>query len=474
MRLFAIIGLLLCATITGRAQERWTLQQCIQYAVQHNVQLKLSEINIAQNKIAEAQTASSKYPNVNMGFSNGLSFGRSINPTTNQFIQQGYYFNGWSINSDVLLFGWFSRKYQAQQNTLQTMASQKQYAQLQNDLGLNIATAYLRILLAKEQNKIAQQQLSSDMQQAALISKRVQAGSLPSLNLAQINAQVSQDSSTLVNSALDVITALNDLKSILNVDMATTIDIATPDISTMDQQLALYPDPAEIFKTASVQQHRLQQGNYGVQAAQQQVRIAEAAKRPTVSAGWSLGTNFASTVKDITGFTQIGEETVGNVKFGDSSIPITRPTYTYQTRLQPVFQQYGNNMRQSLNVNVSIPIFNGYQAKYNIERAKLGVQQQQLQLQQSTQQLQQEVYKAYTDYLASIQRHNAANHQVRSAALALDFAKKRLDAGLLPTQEYITQQNTLQRAQIAAVQSKYEAVFKAKILDFYLNKPIQF
>ncbi|MFM2385505.1 MAG: hypothetical protein RL660_262 [Bacteroidota bacterium] len=463
---------LLCCAQATSAQQVWTLEQCIAYAIKHNVQIKLGDLTTAQNQIAEQQANTSRYPTVNGGFANGVSFGRSINPITNQFVQQGYYYNGFNLGADVLVFGWFSRKYQQQQASLQTLATKQQNMQLQSDLSLNIATAYLRILLAKEQEKLSQQQLQTDADQAVLIKRRADAGGLPQLNYAQMQAQLSQDSSNVLNASLAVQAALIDLKSILNMPMSESLDVVVPQI-TSSSIAGIYPSAQEIFEEATKHQFRLQQANYNIEAAKEQVKIAKAAKYPTVTAGWSLGTNFASTVKDVTGFTQIGEEAIGNIKFGDSLIPITRPTYSYTTRLTPIFRQYGNNLRQSVNLNVSVPIFNGYQAKYNIQRAELGVQQQQFVQEQNRNQLMQDVYRAYNDYQSSLQRYKAAQQQVQSAELALQYAQKRLDAGLLATQEYITQQNTLQRAQNAAVQSKYEAVFKGKILDFYLNRPIQ-
>jgi outer membrane protein len=473
LRALYVCALICCTYASSKAQEVWTLEQCIEYALQNNIQLKLGELNIANNKITEDQGKYNVYPNVNGNFSNGFSLGRSINPTTNEFVQQGYYYNGPGIGADVLLFGWFSRKYQREQNTFNTLASQQQYKQLQNDISLNIATAYLRILLTKEQVKNAKAQLDLDEEQRNLIAKRVKAGSLPELNLAQLNAQVAQDSSAYTNAKLDVQTAILDLKSILNLDLDKKLDIAAPTAINDVLSNLNYPDALDIYNVAVTKQFNIEQAHYNIKSAQTQLKLAKSALYPTVSAGWQIGTNYASTVREVTSFTENGTELIGNIKFNDSLIPITRPAYDVTTRLTPFFKQYGNNIRQTFSVNINIPIFNGFQSKYNITRAQLGVQQQEVQLSQTLLQLKQNIYKAHNDYLNGIQRYNASLQQVKSADIALSYATKRLDAGMLSTQEYITQQNALQRAQIAALQAKYEAVFKAKILDFYLNKPIK-
>ena len=173
------VFLLIFYSLVCNAQNIWSLQQCIEYAVKHNISVQQSELNIKMSALQVQQNKYSQYPSLNADVSNGFSLGRSIDPTSNTFINQGYYYNGLSMNSGVLLFGWFAKKYQREQGQLNMQANIEQYKQLQNDIALNIATGYLRILLAKEQVRINEAQLLTDLEQYRFTRKRVDAGALP-------------------------------------------------------------------------------------------------------------------------------------------------------------------------------------------------------------------------------------------------------------------------------------------------------
>jgi outer membrane protein len=467
--------LCLFLSLTANAQEPWSLQQCVEYAVTHNIGLQQSTLNKRLAEIQVQDQVWSQYPNVQAGFTNGLSVGRSIDPTSNQFVSQAYYFNGLSVNSNVLLFGWFAKRHQIAQSKLDVLANQSQIEQLQNDIGLNVAVAYLRVLLAKEQIRINETQLKSDQEQLALIQKRVSAGQLPELNAAQLRAQVSGDSAAVLNSELDVRSALLDMRALLNLKMDQAFDVAVPNIQNALSASVLYeyPNARAIYEEAIKRQPRQLANIYKLQSAQESAAIAERSLYPTLSLGASLGTNFASVAKTPINLVQNGEEVLGQVKFGDTSLDITRPTYDYDLRTIPFFNQYGQNLRQTLSLNINAPIFNGYMAKHNIERAKIGVQMQELTAMLDNNKLEQDIFKAYNDAESAMQKFKLANTSLESAALALQYADKRLKAGLLNTQEFINQQNTYQRAQVQVTQAKYEAIFKLKVLDFYLGKKIQ-
>jgi outer membrane protein len=461
-------------SVSGIAQTKWTLQQCIDYAVQHNIQIKQSELNAKLSGLQLQQNKASVYPNLNADINNGYSLGRSIDPTSNSFINQGYFFNGFSANSNVLVFGWFAKKYQRQQSEFDLQASIEQYKQLNNDLALNIATGYLRILLAKEQIAISQAQLKMDLDQYNFTRKRVDAGQLAELSAAQLQAQVMIDSTNLTNSYLDVNGALLDMRALLNMDMEAGFDIVTPSISNLNvESLIAYPSAQAIYEIAQTKRPMIQANDYKIKSATKQVDIAKSALYPQLSIGASIGTNYASTVRSITSATQNGEEVLGNIKFQDSLIPITRPTYKFTTATVPLFTQFGNNIRQTISAGLSIPVFNGYSSQTNIARAKIALQSAQLTQDLEKNTLKQNVYKAYNDAQSAIQKHKAAKNAEKSSGIALDYAVKRYQVGLINTQEYTSQQNALTRAKINTLLAQYDLVFKLKILDFYLGKNIE-
>ncbi len=471
---FLNIILCLCLSSTLHAQNAWSLEACINYAVKNNIQIqqaqlnkKLSELQVAQNKYAQ-------YPSLNMDINNGISFGRSVDPTTNSFIRSSYFFNGISANASALLFGWFARKNALIQSKLEVQAIQEGNLQLQNDVSLNIAVGYLRVVMAKEQVNINKLQLSNNLVQLNNTTLRVKAGNLPELNKAQMLAQVSADSLNLLSSELDVNNFLLDLRALLNLDYTTPFDVLLPEnIDLNKEALATYPNEEEIFKIARHNQYRLASDITKIKSAGKQIEIAKAAQYPQLSISGSMGTNFASTVKDITGYTYKGEEPIGNLIFGDTLVPVTRPTYNFETKTQPLLKQYDNNLRQTIALGIQVPIFNGYNAKLNVKRAQLNYESALLTLKQDELKLQQDIYRAYNDAKASILKYNASLRTTSASKAAVDFATKRYDVGMLNTQEYTNQQNIHQRNAVLSVQAKYDAIFKLKVLDFYLGNTLK-
>jgi outer membrane protein len=303
MKKCCVLMLLLYAC-QASAQDKFSLRQCVEYALQHNINLQQSELNVKLSAVQMQQTKFAQYPNVNADVNNGVSVGRSIDPTSNTFINQGYYFNGFSVAGNVLVFGWFARKYARQQSELDNKANVEQYKQLQNDISLNVATGYLRVLLAKEQVKINEAQLQTDLQQYSFTKKRVNAGQLPELNSAQLFAQVSADSSNVISSQLEVNSALLDLKALLNMEMNMPFDIV-PVNGIASQVFALqnYPSAENIFITAVSKRPAIQANDYKIKSAMKQIDIAKTAQYPSLNLGASIGTNYASTVKSLTGAT---------------------------------------------------------------------------------------------------------------------------------------------------------------------------
>jgi outer membrane protein len=455
------------------AQQKFSLQDCIRYAEEHNISLQQNAIQIKNLDVQQQQIANNALPSINAGFSNGASLGRSVDPTSNSFINQAYYYNGLNLNANILVFGWFANQYQKQANTLDILAAKSQYKQLANDIALNIAAGYLRVLLAKEQIKINTIQLEANQEQLKYTSIRVQEGALPKLSEAQLQAQISSDSATLLNSIVDEKTSLLDLKAFLNMDMSMPFDIEVPDVSAQILSLFNYPEAADIFQMAIQKRPAIEANTYKIQSAKKQIDIAKANGKPRFSLGANFGTNYASTVQEVTGVQYAGETEIGSIKIADSMVPILRPNYIYTTARVPYFKQYDNNFRSTISADISIPILNGFANKLNVARAELNVKSAELSMDAEKNILKQNVYKAYNDAMNAMQKWNAANSNTNASKIALDFAVKRYNAGLLSVLEYTTQQSNLARASTSALLTKYDLIFKMKILDFYMGKEVK-
>ena len=452
----------------------WMLNECVEYARIHNLQVKESELNERMAKLNYEQSKANRLPNLNGDVNLGESFGRSIDPTSNQFVTQGFTYNTLGLSSQVLLFGWFQRKHQIEQSRYEIDAANYAFKQIQDDVSLNVATGFLRVLLAREQVKINEAQLKLDNEQYDQTRRLVSAGKLPELNNAQMLAQLSSDSATLVSSITDERIALMQLRALMNFSFEEMFDITGPNLDMVKEtEFGKLSSPEEILNIALEQQNRMKFNQTKLLSAKKTLDIAKSQQYPQLSFFTNLGTNFSSNIKDITGQTYLGEVALGNVNIGGTSYPLTRSNYEYNTKIRGLFSQYGDNIRLNGGLALSVPIFNAYNAKTNIQKAKIGLVSQQITMDNDMQRLKQDIYTAYEQAKAASQKYNSAKRAEEASERALDFAIKRFNAGMINTYEYTSSLNTKYTASTRTLAAKYDLLFKLKVLDYYMGNPLK-
>jgi outer membrane protein len=455
-------------------QSNWTLQECIAYARENNLQITAQELNERLAKLVVEQTRASRLPNVNGNFNLAETYGRSIDPTSNQFATKGFLYNTLGLQSQGLLFGWFQKKYQIEQSQLDLQSTTEAYSQLKDDVSLNVATGFLRVLLAREQVKVSESQLKLDNEQYKQTLKFVNAGKLPELNVAQMVAQVANDSANLISTQTDERISMLQLRALMNFNFEQDFDVVAPAIDASDLMiLNTMPLPNDMLDIALKNQHKMKFNELRLLSAKKTLDIAKANQYPQFSVFGNLGTNFSSNVFDITGQTYIGETPLGNINIAGTSYPLTRPDYKFTTATKPLFTQYGNNIQANFGVGMAVPIFNGYTAKTNIQKAKIGLINQQVSFDSDKQKLKQDIYTAYEQARAASQKYMASNRSREAAQRALDFAVKRYEVGMINTFEYTSVLNNVYTASANTLAAKYDYMFKLKILDYYMGNPLK-
>lgn len=468
--------LFLILTGSGRlaAQDSlWTLERSIQYALAQNIDIRQSTLNERLASLQWQQSKWSQLPSASIGGNVGRSFGRSIDPTSNQFIDAGYNFVGLSGNADVLLFGWFQKRNTIQGNRLSWQAAQADYEQLQDDIALNVATAFLRILLAREQITVAEGQLKVSSKQLEQTENFVAAGRAPELDLAQLQAQVANDSANYFNAMGTYTQAILDIKALMNFDMADAFIPVAPDVKQITiTELAAYT-PEQIYQSAIAHFGSIKGGKLKEQAALKRLDVSKGMLYPQLGLGAQVGSNYASTLQEITDTKVVGTQPTGDyISIDDNFYPVMRPSFDFSTRITPLNNQLRNNFRQTLALSLSIPLFNGLTAKTGLEQAKVDVQQQQLNLERTELQLKQDVYRAYSDARVAVQKYYAAQNAAAAALRAADYANQRYELGLMNAVELLNIQNNSLKAQTDELTAKYDLIFKLKIIDYYLGKEL--
>ena len=470
--LFSVWALLCTACM---AQEKWNLKQCIDYALENNISVRQQDVQARFAALTYNQSKLSRYPSLGFGNSMGLNTGRSVDRTTNQYTTQSIFYTGFQLQTNVDLFNFYSKKNTIEANRYENEAALASVERVRNDVALNVAGAYLQVLLNREQIGISRVQIEQTRAQLANTRKLVAAGSVPELNAAELEAQVARDSSNLVTAKGTEAQALLQLKALLNIDAGKPFDITTPPIEAIPLEPLSELEPESVYKLA-LQNLPLQRVNtLRLKAAHKNEAAARGALYPSLSVGGSIGTNYSNikNVPQLVGTTVAGVTPVGVVKSTGDTVfaPNIVPNYTFYS--DRFGNQFGNNLSNGVTLNISVPIFNGGVARTAVQRAKVNVRSFELQQEQDNQTLKQDIYKAYTDAITNIEKFNAANTSVALAQKAFDFSTKRYNIGLLNSIDLLTTQSNLYRAQLERSVAQFQYVFSMKVLEFYKGQGLR-
>lgn len=467
------LSILIVASYGSFAQDDgdvWTLQRCVQYALDHNISIQQNVLNQRLAKLTLQQSQLAQLPSANVTGSYGRSNGRSIDPTSNAFVDAGYNFASVSGSANVLLFGWFQQRNLISKNKWSLEAAKADIDQLKDDVSLNVATGFLRALLAQEQITVNAKQVELSKAQLQQTNRFAEVGRVPELNVAQLESQVATDSANLISAISNYNSSILDLKALLNLDFAQPFKLQAPDVKVDDQVKVSAMVPEEIYAEAQKHFGSIKGAQYRLTAAQKGWWAARGGLLPQLSVGAQLGTSYASTYQQLSYVPSGTVDTVGFTTAGDY---VVRPGVSAVGTDVPFGKQLNNNFRQTVSLNLNIPLFNAWQAQYNTRQAKINIASQELNITQVELTLKQNVYKAYNDARSSIQKYYAALHAAEAAERAQDFAKKRYDLGLTSAVDYLITQNTQYSAEANLVSAKYDLIFKLKVIDYYLGKELK-
>lgn len=477
--LITIVFLLVAVAVFGQTtpsttSDKWDLRKCVEYALQNNISVRQADLQVRFAELDLYQSKQDQYPAANFSTNLGFSAGRNQDPTSFNLITTGYLFNNHSLQTSIDVFNWFTKKNTIAANELTLKARQGGVEKAKNDVALNVAVGYLQILLAREQIALSRTRLVQTLSQLESTRKQVDAGKLPELNAVNLEAVLANDSASLINAETTAQQSLLQMKAILNLEASAEFDIMTPSVDMIPVETLSELQPDAVYNQAMNNMPQQKMDAFNVSAAKKSVSVAKGSMYPTISVFASFGSTFNSRAKEIKSKTQINAP-VGTVNVGGTSYQVfpLSPFEVFTLGNLSYFDQMTRNFRQSFGLNINVPILNGGILRSNWQRSKLQLKQVELQQEQNSFTLKQDIYKAYNDATAAMQTFNANKKTVESSQKAYDYAIRRYDLGLLSTYDLITTQNTLQQAKIQLLYSRYDYVFKMKLLEFYKGQGLK-
>ncbi|HEX6180759.1 MAG TPA: TolC family protein [Chitinophagaceae bacterium] len=477
-KLIPAIGLcaFLFSLTTANAQEKWSLRECVEYALANNISVRQEDITAKMDELTLHQSRLDRYPSAILGANGSINTGRFIDPTTNLFTTQSVFTAGFSFQSSVDLFNFFSKKNDIAGNKYNAEASRANVDKIKNDIALNVAAAYLQALLSIEQANISEVQVKQTSAQLNNTRKLVDAGTLPELNAAEIEAQLARDSSTLITARGAATQNLLLLKALLNLDAGKPFDIETPPVENIPVEPLATLQPADVYALALINMPQQRVNSLRISAAQKYAEAAKGRMYPSLSLGANLRTNYSGLESNsrLESTTMLPPtQPIGVIKGTTDTVLAFNQQRTFSFFSDPFGLQFSDNFGTGIGLNLSVPLFNGGVARTNYKRALLTVKTWELTQEQSNYTLKQDIYTAYTNAVTALQKFNASQKSVETAEKAYNFANRRYEIGLLNSIDLITNQSLLFRARLERSAAQYEYVFRTKVLEFYRGQGIK-
>lgn len=475
-----LVAFILSFSITTYAQtdsislkRQWTLRECIDYAVVNNLTVKQSELTVESSQIDYNQAKWALAPSINAGGTLSRAGGRSVNSAAYQYTTEPNTSLNPYISGSITVFNGFKLQNTIKQTSTALDASEYDLQKSKNDVILNVVNLYMNVIFNKELYENARYQLQSSQEQLNRIKKQVAVGSLPKSDELNQEAQVATNELNLINQENAVNLTLLQLKQALQLPAETPLDVVVPEITVED--LILEQTKDEIFNSAFQNMPEIKSADLRVKSTSYGVRASRGNLTPRLTLSSSINSNYSSVSRGVF-VPDGGIDTVATaymVAGTNENIITFNPTGTVQN-LYGFKDQLNDNMNKSISLNLTIPIFSGFQNRASVQRARISYRSAEITRQQTANTLRQNVETAYNNALAASKTFASSSKQVQAREEALRMTKQRYDIGGSTYVEYQLAENQLFQSRSDLVRAKYEFIFRKKVLDFYQNKPIDF
>ena len=440
MRKFFIAAAVLAAGLqaAGAQQRAWTLQQCIDYALEHNISVRQSGLAVEQKEVDLNTAVSRRLPGLSASASENLSFGRGLT-ADNTYSNANTTSTSFSLGADLPVFQGFDISNGIKLAKLDLQSATLALERAKDDIRVAVAQAYIQILYNKEILQVALEQVARDSIQTERIKAMEATGKLSASEVAAQQASLEQTRLSSVQARNNLNMALLDLSQLLELESPEGFDVVAPPEYALEPGLLMSPEA--VYEQAVAVKPAILSGELAVESARITVDRAKGAGLPSLSLSGGIGTNFYTN------------------SLGQSA--------SFGSQLEKNFSQY-------VGLSLRVPIFQRFSVRNNVKNAKLSLMNQELQLESTRKSLYKEIQQAYYNAVASQAKCVSSLAAAQSAEQAFILMREKYDNGKANVTEYNDSRARYLEAQSNYLQARYEAVYQAKLLDFYRGAGIAF
>jgi outer membrane protein len=445
---FSLVLILFVGLVSQAQSKKWTLEECVKYALENNISIKQSELDTQTAEIDKRGALGKFLPSLNTSASHSWNIGLNQDITTGLLRNQTTQFTSAGANVGIDIYKGLQNQNNLRKVNLAIVASKYQLVKMQEDIALNVANAFLQVLFNKENLKVKQEQLAINEKQLARSTELVNAGSIPRGDLLDIKANLALNRQNVVTAENTLLISKLSLSQLLQLKEFEGFDVIDGTVAK-DENNIMSQTPAAIFEKAIESKTDLKIARTNLEIAQKNLAIAKGAFQPTLQGfyGFNSRVSYAD-VASISGGVLV-------------AVPAN-----------PFWTQFDTNKGQSFGAQLSIPVFNGFTVRNNVERSKVTLEKSKNTLAQQELDLQRSVYLAFTDAKGALNASESAIASLESRQEAYNYAKEKFAVGLMNSFDFNQAQTLFVNAQSEVLRTKYDYIFKIKILEFYFGIPI--
>ena len=433
-------------------QKVWSLGECITYAIDNNIQIKQQVIQTEFQKNSLDLAKFKLLPTLNGSANHNYSFGRALDQTTYQYTEhQTVQSNNFYVGGSLNLFNGLQNYNTIKKNQYEVLAGEQDLQNIKDNIALTVALDYLQILLNKELVAATGNQLQITLQQIEKTRKLVDAGSSARGNLLQIESQAAQEELQLITMKNQLDLSYLNITQLLELQTPVGFEVVVPEIS-VDTNSIISGNIDDIYSLAVGKRPEVKSSELKLSSSEYDLKIAQGGRSPRLSFSNSFSTGYSDIRKKVLGLDPTTYAPIyGKYSFGD---------------------QVHDNINWGLGFTLSVPILNGWQVNKNISNSKLSKQSSQYTLDGTKKQLYKNIQQAYADAVAALKKYTASKKAVTSMEESFRYTEQKFNVGLVTPIDYNAGKTQLLKAQSDLAQSKYEYIFKTKVLDFYKGIPL--
>jgi len=446
MKTRKIITIMLVQTLLiSFSQEKWTLEKCVTYALENNISIQQTELDHQVADLNRKDAFGNFLPNIGANASHSWNIGLNTNITTGILENQTTQFTSLGASAGIDIFRGLQYQNQFRKAKLIFISSQYQHLKMEEDVALNIVNAYLQVLFNKENLKVQQQQLQIDSLQLSRSENLVDVGIIPSGDLLEIRATIATDKQRIIQSEYALLVSKISLAQLLQLNDFKNFDI--DDVKyDFEANAIFFETPETIFNKAKKERTELKIAENNLKIAEKDVDIAKGNYLPSLSGFYS----FSSRVS----YAKIPDGIGG------------------ETNAKPFWDQFDLYKGHNFGLQLNIPVFNGFATRNNVKRSQIQLEKTRLTLAQTQTDIERNIYTAYADAKGAMETYLATEKTLQARQQAFEYVKQRYENGMATAFDYNQSQTLLVSTQSDLLRTKYDYLFRTKILAFYFGVPI--